>query len=191
MHNPTAENIRQSVSTKMLMEASGIAVNRQGFAVCPLHHEKTASLKVYDGSRGWWCFGCQTGGDVIDLARHLWGINFHQAIVRLDSMFSLGIVNRPQTAQERREEQRRIELRIEEEKRLEMVLEAAEKACLDCAEEYVQCYHAADDGFSAIRKGEKPSKSQLDAIWNLPIARESAQAAEIERGIALECRHKR
>ena len=179
------------MSTKMLMEAAGISVNRQGFAVCPLHHEKTASLKVYDGSRGWWCFGCQTGGDVIDLARHLWGIDFRQAIVRIDSMFSLGIVNRQQTAQERPEEQRRIELRREEERRLEMAVEAAEKALLDCTEEYLKCYRAADDGFSAIRKGEKPSKSQLDAIWNLPIIQESAQAAEIERGIALECRHKR
>lgn len=191
MHNPTAEKLRQSVSTKMLMDAAGIAVNRQGFAVCPLHHEKTASLKVYDGSRGWWCFGCQTGGDVIDLARHLWGLNFIKAIVRIDSMFSLGLVNRPQTAQERREEQRRIELRKEEEKRLEMALEAAEKACLDCIDEYLKCYRAAADGFIAIRKGDEPSKDQLDAIWNLPIAKECAQAAEIERGIALECRHKR
>lgn len=190
MHNPTAENIRQSVSTKMLMEAAGIEVNRQGFSVCPLHHEKTASLKVYNGSRGWWCFGCQTGGDVIDLARHLWGIDFRQAIVRIDSMFSLGLVNRPQTAQERREEQRYRESRREEEKRLEMDVEAAEKACLDCTEEYLQCYRAADDGFSEIRNGQAPSKAQLDAIWNLPIAKESAHAAEIERGIALECRHK-
>jgi DNA primase len=46
-------------------------------ALCPLpgHHEKTPSFVVYPGDRGWWCYGCQRGGDVVDLAQAAWGID--------------------------------------------------------------------------------------------------------------------
>lgn len=37
--------------------------------ICPLHQEKTASFYVYPESRSFYCFGCQTGGDVITFAR--------------------------------------------------------------------------------------------------------------------------
>jgi len=44
-------------------------------ARCPLpdHDEKTPSFTVYPGDRGWWCYGCNRGGDVVDLARLAWG----------------------------------------------------------------------------------------------------------------------
>jgi hypothetical protein len=46
-------------------------------ALCPLpgHDEKTPSFVVYPGDRGWWCYGCQRGGDVVDLARFARGID--------------------------------------------------------------------------------------------------------------------
>jgi DNA primase len=39
------------------------------------HEERTPSFVVYPGDRGWWCFGCQRGGSVVDLAMHAWGID--------------------------------------------------------------------------------------------------------------------
>ena len=44
-------------------------------ARCPLpdHDERTPSFTVYPGDRGWWCFGCGRGGDVVELARLAWG----------------------------------------------------------------------------------------------------------------------
>jgi DNA primase len=46
-------------------------------ALCPLpgHDEKTPSFVVYPGDRGFWCYGCQRGGDVVDLAQAAWGID--------------------------------------------------------------------------------------------------------------------
>ncbi len=40
-------------------------------ARCPLpdHDERTASFTVYPGDRGWWCYGCARGGDVVRLAQ--------------------------------------------------------------------------------------------------------------------------
>jgi hypothetical protein len=45
-------------------------------ARCPLpdHDERTASFTVYPGDRGWWCYGCGRGGDVVDLARFAWDL---------------------------------------------------------------------------------------------------------------------
>jgi hypothetical protein len=46
-------------------------------ARCPLpdHDEKTPSFAVYPGDRGWWCYGCSHGGDVVNLAAIAWGID--------------------------------------------------------------------------------------------------------------------
>jgi hypothetical protein len=48
---------------------------------CPLpeHEEKTASCVIFTATDSWWCFGCQQGGDAIDLVRLVEGLSFPQA----------------------------------------------------------------------------------------------------------------
>jgi hypothetical protein len=43
-------------------------------ARCPLpdHEDKSPSFTVYPSDRGWFCFGCHRGGDVVELARFAW-----------------------------------------------------------------------------------------------------------------------
>lgn len=86
-----AEIIKSSVSTRDLCENVGLKLDRGGSALCPFHgDQKTPSLKVYaDPARGWHCFGCGQGGDVIKFAMLWYGIGFWQAIVRLDNDFGL------------------------------------------------------------------------------------------------------
>jgi DNA primase len=80
---------------------NGIQVDRSGFAVCPLHGDRDASLKVYGGTRGWVCYGCHKGGDVINLAMDLYGLSFRDAIARLNDDFGVGIdMNRKPTSRE-------------------------------------------------------------------------------------------
>ncbi|MEK6882220.1 MAG: CHC2 zinc finger domain-containing protein [Nanoarchaeota archaeon] len=56
-------------------------INSQGFAKCPLHNERTASLKVYPKNNSWYCFGaCQTGGDVIDFLCAIKNVSFNDLI---------------------------------------------------------------------------------------------------------------
>lgn len=86
-----ASQIKQSVSCRQLLETNGINVDRHGFAVCPLHGDNDASLKVYGGDRGWVCYGCHKGGDVINLARELYGLRFNDAIRRLNEEFNVGL----------------------------------------------------------------------------------------------------
>lgn len=92
------ESIKQSITMRELVERYGFEVNRAGFMSCPFHTEDTASLKVYDGNRGWHCFGCGAGGDIIDFTRRLFHITARQAVVRLNNDFGLALMNeRPNT----------------------------------------------------------------------------------------------
>lgn len=86
-----ADQIKSAVSCRQLLEANGTTVGRHGFAVCPLHGDKDASLKVYDNGRGWCCYGCHKGGDVINLAMALYDVRFNDAVRRLNDEFKIGL----------------------------------------------------------------------------------------------------
>lgn len=88
----TATAIKEAVSCRQFADFIGLSVNRSGFAVCPFHGEKTASLKVYPDGRGWCCFGCHKGGDVINFASLYYGLSFKETLQRLNDDFHLGII---------------------------------------------------------------------------------------------------
>lgn len=58
------QDIKQAHPMPEVVRGYGIEINRAGFCRCPFHSEKTASMKIYPQS--FHCFGCNTGGDVID-----------------------------------------------------------------------------------------------------------------------------
>ena len=52
---------------------TGQRVGRSRKVRCPFHDDQTPSLHVYqDPDRGWYCFGCDRGGSIYDLAALLW-----------------------------------------------------------------------------------------------------------------------
>lgn len=87
MHNEYAERIKSEVTMRAACEKYGLALNRAGFAVCPFHTEKTASLKVYPNR--FYCFGCGAHGSVIDFVMQLFNLDFGAAISRLNYDFGL------------------------------------------------------------------------------------------------------
>lgn len=101
-----AEQIRERVSMHDVFERYGFETNRGGFIVCPFHNERTPSLKSFADDRKFKCFGCGASGSVIDFVMKLYGINFQQAILRMDQDFSLGLINgyKPPSLRERREQ---------------------------------------------------------------------------------------
>ncbi len=48
--------------------------------LCPLHEETTPSFYCFCETRSWYCYGCQQGGDVIDLVRHRLDLSFEEAL---------------------------------------------------------------------------------------------------------------
>jgi len=55
---------------------------RHGMVHCPFHDDQTASMSVGKYNR-YKCFGCDAGGDVIDLYMKLEGVEFIQAVKRI------------------------------------------------------------------------------------------------------------
>ena len=53
----------------------------RGFVgLCPFHSEKTPSFHVYSDNQNFFCFGCETGGDVINFIRKIENLEYIEAI---------------------------------------------------------------------------------------------------------------
>lgn len=88
-----AAAIRDALPMETVAAYYGYEPNRAGFIQCPFQGgEKTPSLKIYNGRRGWHCFSCGKGGDIIDFVRELHNSDFKAACVRLNDDFRLGLI---------------------------------------------------------------------------------------------------
>lgn len=106
--NNYAEEIRSAVTARELFEFYGFQVNRSGFVCCPLHGEKTPSLKVYPGDKGWKCFGCGAGSSVIDFVMMYFGLTFVDAEKKINEDFRLGLpIGEKMTFEQQREAERK------------------------------------------------------------------------------------
>ena len=90
MNNYTDE-IRSRILAKEMFEFYGFHINRAGFCLSPFSREKTPSLKVYKGDKGWHCFSTGKGGDVIDFVQEYFNLDFKEAMAKLNEDFHLGL----------------------------------------------------------------------------------------------------
>lgn len=71
----------KAVPSSQVARHAGIELQSDGnraWAICPLHNEKTPSL-LFDASGRWHCFGCNKGGDAVDLYAALYGVSAIEA----------------------------------------------------------------------------------------------------------------
>lgn len=88
----TASDLKKMLTMRDVTERYGIEINRAGFAHCPFHAgDRDASLKIYPGGRGWHCFGCGEGGDVISFVQKLFNLDFMGALHKLNDDFRLNL----------------------------------------------------------------------------------------------------
>lgn len=90
-YNEISTQIKSSVTLSEICEKYGIELDRNGFAVCPFHTEKTPSLKVYKNDKGFYCFGCGKGGDIIAFVQGYFGLDYKGAVSKLNYDFSLNL----------------------------------------------------------------------------------------------------
>jgi len=62
----------KQVSISSFLNRIGVDVSTHGLTCCPIHREKTPSFKVYPETNSFYCFGCEAGGDVINLVQLLY-----------------------------------------------------------------------------------------------------------------------
>lgn len=84
------ERLKNEVSLVRLIESQGYDLKKEGkdyVMCCPFHEEKNPSLKITPDKNLFNCFGCGTGGSVIDWVMKTQGISFKHAVelLRKDS----------------------------------------------------------------------------------------------------------
>jgi DNA primase len=110
--------IRDSVSMDQILSLYGYRA-KHGFMPCPFHGEKVASLRVYDGTGGWHCFGCGKGGSVIDFVMEHEGCGYAVAVRAIDKALNLRLMDE-------REHPQDAEIRYRKQVIYDRVAEAAE-----------------------------------------------------------------
>lgn len=87
-----ARSIKATVSMLEVAEYYGFAVNRRTRKIlCPFHADSHPSMHIYSGDKGYHCFVCGAGGDVIDFVMRLFGLSFQDACRKMDEDFHLGL----------------------------------------------------------------------------------------------------
>lgn len=86
MNTSLVEKIKDSIDILELIKEYVPAVKRAGRtykACCPFHQEKTPSFTVNPDKGFFYCFGCQTGGDVFEFLMRIENLSFNEAARRL------------------------------------------------------------------------------------------------------------
>lgn len=126
MLDNSVEMIKNQVTMADICRAYGIEINKKGFANCPFHNEKTASFKIYEGERGFYCFGCGKSGDVIDFVMTFFSLTFQEALKKINLDFGLNLFGE-QTFEERRQSHFRQKAKIAERERKKAEREAVNR----------------------------------------------------------------
>ena len=87
------------------VEAAGVRLVGRGRVrqgVCPFHDEAEGSFTVYEDSQRFWCFGCGSGGDVLDFIQRSEDLTLPDAIARLDGSPGLAPGAAPRPVRTRR-----------------------------------------------------------------------------------------
>ncbi|CAG0981477.1 DNA primase [Anaerolineae bacterium] len=71
--------IEQVIARYVELRPSG----RRLTARCPFHEDRSPSLVVYVANQSWYCFGCDTGGDVFKFVERIENVSFAEALQRL------------------------------------------------------------------------------------------------------------
>ena len=74
----SVENIfdrAKHIQIKSFLNRIGVITDGHNFCCCPIHKEKTPSFKIYPETNSFHCFGCNAGGDIINLAELILNCN--------------------------------------------------------------------------------------------------------------------
>lgn len=89
--NDDIERVKSQVSMRDIANHYGIKINRKGYISCPFHNEKTASMKVYPGIKGYYCFGCGAGGTIFNFVMEYENKTFEEAVRMVADVFRIRI----------------------------------------------------------------------------------------------------
>lgn len=110
-----SEKIKDALTMRQVAEYYGFSVSgKTKKMLCPFHNDSNASLVVYPGDRGYYCYSCNAGGDVINFVQRLFNLDFKDACQKLDEDFHLGLgLNEQKSEEDRKQAEREYRLLME------------------------------------------------------------------------------
>lgn len=93
----TIDEIRSRSDIVEVISECGVALRAAGRdykGLCPFHDEKTPSFTVSPQKQMFYCFGCQTGGNVISFVQKHEGKNFIETVEWLAGRLNIDLPNR-------------------------------------------------------------------------------------------------
>lgn len=178
-----ADAVKRSVTARQAAEMLGLNPNPAGFCRCPVHGEKTGSMKLYPGQRGWYCFGCHQGGSVIDLVMACCGLEMIAAVSMLNDEFNLGLPVGHEATREQEEEARKRQAEREAERKRREAIRAEQEKMYDryCDVGYMIGQYELDAEEYAPKPGEDAfSEKFVKAMMELPVLRDEAERIAVD-----------
>lgn len=168
-----------AVSALEAAGALGLQPNRYGRCACPIHGGRDRNLKLFPGEKGYYCFVCHAGGDVIDLVQQVNGTDLRGAVAWLDWAFHLGLnIDSPDDRDRHEAVQRAIQRRRERQREQERERTALHNTQLDALSLEMEL----DDLIDASRP-RRYSEEWSDAFCTALKVREELR--EIEKDLAV------
>lgn len=85
------EFIKNHISMRDVCEKYGLEINHFNKTLCPFHSDTHASMHIYKDS--FYCFTCNTSGDIIEFIIKYFNVDFKEAIHKLNDDFKLNLFN--------------------------------------------------------------------------------------------------
>jgi len=95
------QEIKQRLSILAVLGRYNLKPDKNSFIKCPFHEDKSPSLKVYDKTNTFNCFGCGANGDSIQFIELYEKVNKHEAILKAQSFIGVPTVVNPQPKPEK------------------------------------------------------------------------------------------
>ena len=89
--------LKASSRIEDIVPTRGITLVRSGSRLvghCPMHQDSTPSFTVYPSTQSFFCYGCRTGGDVLNLIEWLDDCSFAEAVQTLQGTSSVSRTDR-------------------------------------------------------------------------------------------------
>lgn len=100
--------IKNRVGMRQAAQYYGYPADRRGLCICPFHNDKHPSMKLYPHNRGYYCWACGSGGDVITFVSKLYGMDNESAARKIIDDFALPIKTENLSYREQRERERKV-----------------------------------------------------------------------------------
>jgi DNA primase len=92
-------NIVDVVGDDVVLKRSG----RNYLGLCPFHVEKTPSFTVSPDKQIFYCFGCQTGGNVFSYVMQSQGVSFPEAVRAVADRYGIEVPNEHLSAEQKKQ----------------------------------------------------------------------------------------